>query len=91
MQWHSESKIARALKSCGGTIMAPITENFEKDANKKRQRKESKVAYMARRVARKASHLSTSMRNTHINSVSNSKNIMASQLAFLIKLSHFKQ
>ena len=66
-----ESKIAATLKTFGEDMMAPVTAHFIK---KGKHRKVSRVGEMARRVARKASHLSTSMKNTRINSVSNFSN-----------------
>ena len=67
----AESKINQTLKTFGDDMMAPITAHLIK---KGKHRKVSRVGEMARRVARKASHLSTSMRNTHLNSVSNISN-----------------
>ena len=67
----AESKINQTLKIFGEDMMAPVTANLIK---KGKHRKVSRVGEMARRVARKASHLSTTMRNTHLNSVSNISN-----------------
>ena len=72
----SDSKIATTLKNFGHDMMAPVIANFDVGNGNKRIRKESMVGQLARRVVKKASFLSTSMRNTHIahlNSVSNSK------------------
>ena len=72
----SESKIATTLKKFGHDMMAPVIANFDVGNGNKRIRKESMVGQLARRVVKKASFLSTSMRNTHIanlTSVSNSK------------------
>ena len=67
----AESKINQTLKTFGDDMMAPVTANLVK---KGKHRKVSRVGEMARRVARKASHLSTTMRNAHLNSVSNISN-----------------
>ena len=67
----SESKINQTLKIFGEDMMAPVTANLMK---KEKHRRVSRVGEMARRVARKASHLSTTMRNAHLNSVSNISN-----------------
>ena len=74
-----ESKIATTLKNLGYDMMTPVTAHFDGGNGNKRIRKESMVGQLARRVVKKASFLSTSMRNTHelhianMNSVSNSK------------------
>ena len=67
----AESKINQTLKTFGDDMMAPVTAHLNK---KGKHRKVSRVGEMARRVARKASHLSTSIKNTHLNSVSNFSN-----------------
>ena len=67
----SESKINQTLKIFGEDMMAPVTANLMK---KEKHRRVSRFGEMARRVARKASHLSTTMRNAHLNSVSNISN-----------------
>ena len=67
----AESKINQTLKIVGEDLMTPVTAHLIK---KGKHRKVSRVGEMARRVARKASHLSTSMKNTRINSVSNFSN-----------------
>ena len=64
----AESKINQTLKIFGEDMMAPVTANLMK---KEKHRRVSRVGEMARRVARKASHLSTSIKNAHLNSVSN--------------------
>ena len=61
----------QTLKAVGEDLMAPVTAHLIK---KGKHRKVSRVGEMARRVARKASHLSTSIKNTHLNSVSNISN-----------------
>jgi hypothetical protein len=66
-----ESKIATTLKTFGDDMMTPVTAHLIK---KGKHRKVSRVGEMARRVARKASHLSNSIKNTHLNSVSNFSN-----------------
>ena len=53
--------------------MAPVIANFEEGVDIKRIRKESMVGQLAQRVMKKASFLSTSMRN----SVSNSKLLLS--------------
>ena len=67
----AESKINQTLKIVGEDLMTPVTAHLIK---KGKHRKVSRVGEMARRVARKASHLSTSMKNTRINSASNFSN-----------------
>ena len=66
----AESKINQTLKTFGDDMMAPVTAHL----SRQKHRKVSRVGEMARRVARKASHLSTSMKNTRLNSVSNFSN-----------------
>ena len=61
----AESKMNQTLKAVGEDLMAPVTAHLIK---KGKHRKVSRVGEMARRVARKASHLSTSIKNTHLNS-----------------------
>ena len=65
----NDSKINSTLKTFANDMMAPVIANFDKGVGIKRTRKESMVGLLAQRVMRKASFLSTSMRN----SVSNSK------------------
>ena len=66
----AESKINQTLKTFGDDMMVPVTAHL----TRQKHRKVSRVGEMARRVARKASHLSTTMRNAHFNSVSNISN-----------------
>ena len=72
----NESKINTSLKAFGYDMMSPVIANCDVGNGNIRIRKESMVGQLARRVVKKASFLTTSMRNTHIdhfNSVSNSK------------------
>ena len=69
----NESKINSTLKTFANDMMAPVIANFEEGVGIKRIRKESKVGQLAQRVMKKASFLSTSMKN----SVSNSKLLLS--------------
>ena len=71
----SESKINTTLKAFGSNMMAPIVAHFDQST---KTHKESMVGQLARRVKKKASVLSTSMRKSQLdntNSVSNSKDL----------------
>ena len=73
-----ESKINASLKAFGNDMMAPITAHFNQITKK---RKRSMVGQLAGRVKKKATVLSTSMKNSHFdntNSVSNSKDTFIS-------------
>ena len=70
----NESKIVSTLKSFGDDMMVPVISNF--DTSNKRLLRHSKVGQFAKRVVKRASFLSNSIRNSHngnLNSVSNSK------------------
>ena len=71
----SESKINTTLKAFGNNMMAPVVANFDQNT---KTHKESMVGQLSRRVKKKASVLSTSMKKSHhdnTNSVSNSKDL----------------
>ena len=72
-----ESKIASTLKTFGEDMMAPIISNMDKDVLVKR--KQSQFGQLAKRVAKKASFLSNSMRT---DPQTNHSNISHSKLIF---------
>ena len=77
-----ESKINTTLKSFGNNMMAPIVVHFDQNT---KTHKESMVGQLARRVKKKASVLSTSMKKSHhdnTNSVSNSKDLFIHNYKF---------
>lgn len=72
-----ESKIAATLKTFGEDMMAPVISNLEKGVSVKR--KQSQLGQLAKRVAKKASFLSNSMRTepqTNHSNISNSKTVI---------------
>jgi hypothetical protein len=71
----NESKVNSTLKILANDMMTPVIAHFDNGVGNKRIQKESMVGQLAQRVMKKASFLSTSMRNDHVanlNSVSNS-------------------
>ena len=76
-----ESKIASTLKTFGEAMMAPVIANFDRDVLVKR--KQSQLGQLAKRVAKKASFLSNSLRTepqTNHSNVSNSKSVIFKNL-----------
>ena len=82
----TESKINSALKSIGQDMIVPVIANFDVGTGNKKIRKQSMVGQLAQRVKKKASFLSTSMRNTHVDnieSISNCKSLFITYFYYL--------
>ena len=69
----NESKVNSTLKILANDMMTPVIAHFDNGVDNKIIQKESMVGQLAQRVMKKASFLSTSMRN----SVSNSKLLLS--------------